>query len=140
MSQFRPLSATMFVSPQIDPADIAEAKAQGITLVINNRPDGEEAGQVPGAEIEAATKTLGLDYIAIPIAGTFDAASVDAMRSALADHAGKALAYCRSGTRSAHLWALAQARDGVPLDTIKDAGAEAGYDLARVDALLTQLG
>lgn len=139
MSTFRPLSPSVLASPQIEPADLAEAKAQGITLVVNNRPDDEEAGQPAGAEIEAAARTLGLDYVAIPISGTFEAAKVDAMRDALAKNDGKTLAFCRTGTRSAHLWGLAEARDGSPLDAIKQAGADAGYDLSRLDALLAQL-
>ena len=61
------------------------------------------------------------------------------MRKALAENDGKALAFCRSGTRSAHLWGLAEARDGTSLDTIKAAGAQAGYDLSRLDALFGQL-
>lgn len=139
MSTFKPLSGSVFTSPQIEPSDLAEAKAQGVTLVVNNRPDGETEDQPAGAEIEAAAKTLGLDYVAIPISGSFDAAKVDAMREALAKNDGKTLAFCRSGTRSAHLWGLAEARNGTALDTIKQAGAEAGYDLSRLDALLTQL-
>lgn len=139
MSKFKPLSPSVMTSPQLEPGDIAEAKAQGVTLVVNNRPDGEEAGQVPGAEIEAAAQTLGLDYLAIPIAGDFNKDKVDTLRTALANNAGKTLAYCRTGTRSAHLWGLAQARDGVALDTIKAAAADAGYDLARLDGLLASL-
>lgn len=139
MSTFRPLSPSVLASPQLAPSDLAEAKAQGVTLVVNNRPDGESEDQPAGAEIEAAAKTLGLDYVAIPISGGFDAAQVDAMREALAGTDGKALAFCRSGTRSAHLWGLAEARGGTPLDAIKAAGAQAGYDLSRLDALYAQL-
>lgn len=139
MSNFKPLSDSVYASPQIEPSDLTAAKAQGVTLVVNNRPDGEEAGQPAGAEIEAAAKSLGLDYVAIPVSGGFDAAQVDAMRSALADNAGQALAFCRSGTRSAHLWGLAEARSGASLDAIKAAGAQAGYDLSRLDDLLAQL-
>lgn len=139
MSAFKPLSSTVLAAGQIEQADVAEAKAQGVTLVINNRPEGESPNQVPGAEIEAAARTLGLDYLAIPIAGNFDAAKVDALRDAMADNDGKTLLYCLSGTRSAHLWGLAEARNGTPLDTIKAAGEGAGYDLSRLEALIDQL-
>ena len=54
MSDFRKLEDGIFASPQIDVADIAQAKELGVTLVINNRPEEEEPGQTPGAEIEAA--------------------------------------------------------------------------------------
>ncbi len=139
MSEFRSLSPSVLAAGQIEPADIAEAKAQGVTLVVNNRPDGESPDQVPGAEIEAEARTLGLEYLAIPVAGSFDAAKVDALRDALAGNGGKTLLYCRSGTRSAHLWGLADARTGTPLDSIKAAGEGAGYDLSRLDSLIAQL-
>ena len=42
------------------------------------------------------------------------------------------LGYCRSGTRSTLLWSLAQARGGVSPDSIAEAAAEAGYDVAPV--------
>ena len=54
MSDFRRLTTTMLASPQITVADVAEAKAQGVTLIVNNRPEGESDDQTPGAQIEAA--------------------------------------------------------------------------------------
>ena len=51
---FRTLTDRILVSPQISVEQVAEAKAQGVTMIVNNRPDNEEPGQVNGAEIEAA--------------------------------------------------------------------------------------
>ena len=56
MSDFRPVSASFWASPQIGLPDVAEAQARGITLIINNRPEGEEADQTPGSAIEAAAR------------------------------------------------------------------------------------
>ena len=42
------------IAGQIAPADVAALKADGVTMIINNRPDGEDAGQPTSAEIEAA--------------------------------------------------------------------------------------
>src|SRR3546814_6091189 len=54
-----------------------------------------------------------LDYTAIPIDHTgFSHPQIDAMRAALDAARGPVLAFCRSGTRSAHLWALAEAKAG----------------------------
>ena len=53
-AMFRRLSETVYVSPQIDVADIAEAGRLGITMVINNRPEDESPDQTPGAVIAAA--------------------------------------------------------------------------------------
>ena len=113
MSDFRKLSDSMWASPQISAAQIAEARDAGVTLVINNRPDGEAPDEPQGPEIEAAAKAAGLDYLAIPISHTgFSEPQVAAMQDALDAAEGGVLAYCRSGTRSTLLWALAQARAG----------------------------
>ena len=45
------------------------------------------------------------------------------------------IAYCRSGTRSATLWALTQA-GRQPADAVLSTAAGAGYDLAHVAPLL----
>lgn len=133
MSDFRQLSQSMLASPQITPADLAAAAELGVTLVINNRPDGEAPDEPQGAEIEAAARAAGMDYLAIPVTHAgFSAPQVDTMQQAL-DHAkGPVLAYCRSGTRSTLLWALAQAQAGVDPDEIAGAAQGAGYDVSPV--------
>ena len=93
MSQFRALSDHMMASPQITPADVAEAASLGVTLIINNRPDGEDDGQPSGAEIEAAAKAAGIAYRAIPVSGGgFAEPQVRAMAEALASADGPVLA------------------------------------------------
>jgi uncharacterized protein (TIGR01244 family) len=42
---------------------------------------------------------------------------------------GRALAFCRSGTRSTYLWALARASRGADPESLVRQAAEAGYDL-----------
>lgn len=133
MSDFRHLSDTMLASPQIDLGDIAKAKERGVTAIVNNRPDGEEEGQVTGEEIEKAAHRAGLDYFAIPVGHSgFSETQVAAMVTALEQANGNVLAYCRSGTRSTLLWALAQARMGFDPEEIAGAAAAAGYDTAPV--------
>jgi uncharacterized protein (TIGR01244 family) len=133
MSQFRRLSATMMASPQITVADVAEAKAQGVTLIVNNRPDGEGDDQTPGAQIEAAARAAGIDYLAIPITHAgFSHPQVEKLAVALEQAKGQVLGYCRSGTRSALLWALAQSSRGEDPDALSAAAASAGYDVSPV--------
>ncbi len=128
---FIALADGFFVGPQIGPEDLAAAKALGVTLIINNRPDGEEFGQPKGAEIETAARESGLVYIAIPISGgRIGPDDIDAFDRALAGHQGGVLAYCRSGTRSMLLWALARARAGERVDRIIGEAEDAGYDIA----------
>ncbi len=138
---FRQLTDTLYVSPQIGIAEVEEAKALGVTMIVNNRPDDEEPGQVNGAEIEAAAKAAGIGYIAVPVThGGFAPWQLDGMAKALdAAKDGKLLAYCRSGTRSTLLWALAQARAGEDCDRLEEKAAAAGYDLASVRQIMDML-
>jgi uncharacterized protein (TIGR01244 family) len=53
---FRKLTDTVLVSPQISVEDVAQAKAAGVTFILNNRPEGESPDQTPGDAIEAAAK------------------------------------------------------------------------------------
>ena len=134
---FRKLDDTISVAGQIAPEDIAEAARQGFTYVINNRPDGEAPGQPSGAEMEAAAKAAGLGYAAIPITHAgFSEAQVIAMGKALDEATGPVLAFCRSGTRSTLVWALARARAGDKAPELAAKAAAAGYDLSPIRALL----
>ncbi len=137
---FRPINDRISASPQIDLDDVARAAAQGFALIVNNRPEGDSADQVPGAEIEAAAHAAGLGYVAIPITHAgFSQQQVQAMADALAGAAGPVLAYCRSGTRSTLLWALAEASRGGNPDEIAAQAAQAGYDIAPVRAIVDML-
>ncbi len=137
---FRKISDTVFASPQIGLAEVAEAAAQGIALIINNRPEGESEDQTPGEEIEAAARAAGLAYVAIPVTHAgFSEGQVKAMRAALAEARGPVLAYCRSGTRSTLLWALAEASRGANPARIAAQAAQAGYDIGPVRAMVDML-
>ncbi|MEP6784187.1 MAG: TIGR01244 family sulfur transferase [Sphingomonadales bacterium] len=137
---FRTIDDRVLVAPQIGPDQIDEAKAQGVTLVINNRPDGESPSEPQGDEIEAAARAAGLDYVAIPVGhGGFSQPQVDAMAAALDGAEGKVLAYCRSGTRSTLLWSLARAKAGDAPQTLHEKANGAGYDLTPVAALIEML-
>ena len=137
---FRQLSSGVFASPQIGLAEVAEAKSLGVALIINNRPEGESEDQVPGAEIAAAAQASGIDYLAIPVTHAgFSANQVSAMAAALGAAQGPVLAYCRSGTRSTLLWALAEAQAGGDPDALANLAAKAGYDLGPVRPMMDML-
>ena len=137
---FRQLSDRVFASPQIGLEEVAEAARMGIGLIINNRPEGESDDQVPGSEIESTARAAGLDYVAIPVTHAgFSEGQMKAMVAALASTDKPVLAYCRSGTRSTLLWALAQASQGKQPDELAAAAAEAGYDLTPIRPLLDML-
>ncbi len=137
---FRQITDTVYASPQIDTTSIAEAKALGVVRIINNRPEGESDDQTPGATIEAAAREAGMDYVAIPVTHAgFSQGQVDAMQEALETAEGPVLAYCRSGTRSTLLWALARAKAGDNPAAIASKAAGAGYDVSPVRELIDML-
>ena len=133
MSQFRRLTETMLASPQITVDDVAAAKSEGVTLIVNNRPEGESDDQTPGSEIAAAARDAGIDYLEIPISHSgFSHPQVARLAEAIERTDGTVLGYCRSGTRSTLLWALARASLGDDPETLSAAAAQAGYDVASV--------
>jgi len=135
---FRTLDSSISVFGQIAPEDVAAAKAQGFAAIINNRPDDEQPGQPAGAEIEAAAKAAGMDYVAIPVDHSgFNQAQVAAMAEALEKASGPVLAFCRSGTRSTFLWALARHRLGDDGEVLIAKAAGAGYDLGPIRPILS---
>ncbi|MCE7795095.1 TIGR01244 family phosphatase [Sphingobium sufflavum] len=135
------LTEKLYVAPQISVDTVAEAARLGVSLVVNNRPEGESADQTPGETIEAAARAEGLAYVAIPVTHAgFAPWQIDALDTALADNGeGKALLYCRSGTRSTLLWALGRARAGDDVDSIGQTATAAGYDLAPIRQIMEAL-
>lgn len=137
---FRELSATAYASGQINPADLERVKRMGVTTVVNNRPDGESPDQPDGRTIAEHARALGMEYTAIPVGHAgFTREQVAALARTLDASDGPVLMYCRSGTRSALLWALAQASAGEPVDDIAGAVERAGYSVAPVRAAMEAL-
>ncbi|RYH02730.1 TIGR01244 family phosphatase [Salipiger sp. IMCC34102] len=124
----RTLTPAYSVSPQIDPADAAEIKAQGFETVICNRPDAEVPPAVRSDAMRAAVEAEGLTFVDNPV--THQGLNMDMVdaQSAAAQN-GKTLAYCASGTRSTIVWAMGQA-GRMPVDEIIETAAKAGYDLS----------
>jgi uncharacterized protein (TIGR01244 family) len=136
----RKIDENISVAPQIAPGDVADLKAAGFVAIVNNRPDHEEGGQPEGAEIRAAAEAAGLSYIEIPVTHAgFSANQVEAMADFLEGAGGPVLAFCRSGTRSCNLWALAAASRGGAPDELTAKGAGAGYDLSGIRPMLDAL-
>ena len=133
----RQLDDNTLVNGQISPEDVPALKEAGVTLIVNNRPDGEDVGQPVSDDIEAAARAAGIDYRHVPIARGLGPSDIEAMREAM--HAlgqGKMFAFCRSGNRSALAWAVAKSEDGVPTEELHRQANQAGFDLGPVAHLL----
>lgn len=122
----RPFSPSISTSQQVFPRDIPSIAASGFRAIICNRPDGEEPDQPSAAQIEAAAKAAGLDFLHLPVvSGHITQADAAAMAAALDRLPGPVLAFCRSGARSIRLAEMA--------DAWTMAGKQApGYDIVIV--------
>ena len=126
------------VAPQISPDDMPAIKAAGFTTVINNRPDGEAPDQPTSSTMKAAAEAAGLAYHYIPLGREgVSPEMVEEERTALEGSEGPVVAFCRSGTRSTTLWALAQAGK-VPAQEIVAQAAHAGYEMSHLLGYLSQ--
>jgi uncharacterized protein (TIGR01244 family) len=133
----RQLDEKTYVAGQIAPEDVPALKGLGVTLIVNNRPDNEDAGQPESDDIEAAAKAAGIDYRHVPIARGMGPSDIEAMREAINSVTdGKLFAFCRSGNRSALAWAVARSEDGVSRAELDRMANEAGFDLGPVAHLI----
>lgn len=125
----RKIDDTISVSPQIGLENTNELAALGFKSIICDRPDAEEADQSTGADVCQAPMGAGLDFRHIPVIGSnITDNDIALFREALAVLPKPILAYCRSGTRSATLWALSTA-ETTSVEHVMATAAEAGYDL-----------
>jgi len=92
------------VGSQIYPAQLANLKRQGFSVIINNRPEGEEQTQPTNKTLQLEAESLGLDFYHIPISSLgINKENIDALLNALASTSGPVFAFCRSGARSKKL-------------------------------------
>ena len=135
-----PLMPGLSVAGRLDRADIDALARAGVRTIVNNRPDGEDPGQLPAAEASQLAAAHGIAYHHIPItAATLTRGDVDAFAATLRDATEPVVAHCRSGTRSALLWALTRMREGAdPLVLIAEA-ARHGIDIAGLPAVAARL-
>ncbi len=133
----RQLADGVIVGGQVAPHEVASLAAEEVTVLVNNRPDAEEAGQPLAADIEAAARAAGISYHFVPITRGIGPADVEAMQQALREaEGGKLLAFCRSGMRSALAIALARRAEGAPAEEVRRGLAEAGFDPSPIAHLL----
>ena len=136
----RKIDDSISVAPQVSPEEVKTIAGEGFRAIVNNRPDEEEPGQPAGDDLRAAAEAAGLGYDAIPVTHAgFSMNQVTAMAEALDRAEGPVLAFCRSGTRSTNLWALARASRGADPEALVRKAADAGYDISGIRPLLDQL-
>src|SRR3546814_15521946 len=84
-------------------------------MLVNNRPDGEEAGQPTSAELPSRADAAGLGYRHIPLVGvSIGDSDVAAFADALGPADRPVLGFSPTGPRATTLWALGQAGNRPP--------------------------
>lgn len=117
------------MSPQITSADVAALKNAGYRTIICNRPDNESLDQPLFAEIEMAAQRTGVDIHYLPVEpGKVTEQQMHEFGALLQLQPTPTVAYCRTGTRSATIWALSQVSK-LPAADILAVTKKAGYDL-----------
>ena len=139
-SQLSALAPELSVAGRLDQADIDALAEAGVRTIINNRPDGEDPGQLSAVEARRIAEARGIAYYHIPItAGTLSRGDVTAFAAVLQQASSPVVAHCRSGTRSALLWALTRMHEGAdPLPLIAEV-ARHGIDIGGLPAVAARL-
>ncbi len=122
------------VAPQLEAEDFGALARRRFRTIIDNRPDDEPGVSVASGEARALAGRLGLVFRYLPVSccDVLERKVIACSAEALAGLPRPILAYCKSGTRSAMLWALASVRWS-PLDVVMRQLRAAGFeDLAEV--------
>ncbi len=111
------LHDNFFIAGQLTAKDFITAKELGISMIINNRPDGEESGILSVSEAQKLAAENNIQYLYLPMANgkPLPEDLIPNMQLALSEQhesRNKVLAHCRTGTRSSFLWGAVQIIEG----------------------------
>lgn len=129
----------LYVSGQLQSEDFAAIAEAGIKVIINNRPDHEEPGQLDHQTAQTLAQDHGMSYHYLPMANgqPMPDTLVADFKEILNNNDENILAHCRSGMRSSFIWALGQIADGtITADQAIEAAAGAGISLSTVRPVL----
>jgi len=129
----------IYVAGQITANDFPALAEAGIKIIINNRPDNEEPGQLSSVEAQALAQENGITYHYLPMANgqPLPENLVSDFKAIVDDNDAPILTHCRSGMRSSFLWALGQIPTGsISADQAIEAAHNAGIPLGNARAVL----
>ncbi len=124
------LEENIAVAAQLKESDFALVAALGFRSVVNNRPDGEAADQLPHAAAQTAAARHSLNYRYQPVANAniTDEDAIVGFARAMHELPGPVLFYCRTGNRSTALWTQAAA-PRLGIEPALATAMQAGFDL-----------
>jgi uncharacterized protein (TIGR01244 family) len=140
MPRLMELASGLTAAGALSADNIEALAAAGVKTIINNRPDGEDPGQLAAGEAQALCAKHGIAYHHIPfVAATLTRADIDAFETVLTTGAQPMVAHCRSGTRSTMVWALTRVHHGDDPAALVALGARNGVDIGALPALAAKL-
>lgn len=138
-SQPAALRHDIHVRDQISIADVSGLDRSGYRMLIDLRPDGEARDQPASDAVALAAAKAGVRFAYVPTPnGDIPDSVVQQLSKALEGAEGPVLLYCRSGSRAARVWALAEASrpGGADATAIADSVRRAGQ---KVDDLMPRI-
>lgn len=129
----------IYVAGQIAENDFPSLAEAGIKVIINNRPDNEEPGQLPAAKAQELAQKHGIAYHYLPMANgqPLPENIVEDFKSIVNTTDEPILTHCRSGMRSSFIWALGQIADGkISVDQAIESAQNADIPLANARSVL----
>ncbi|MFQ3249367.1 MAG: hypothetical protein ACI9O6_001175 [Glaciecola sp.] len=123
------------VSGQITESTLEALALKGVDTLINVRPDNESENQMSDKDWRALAQKFKLNYVFIPVISCqYTQHDVERFKAGLALSLNSAHSLCRTGTRAAHLWALAN-QETMPFIEIEKRLKSAGYDLDKISSM-----
>lgn len=127
---YHSLNQDLSVSGQLQLDELAALRAAGFRSIICNRPDGEAASQPSFGQIDEQARRLCMQARYLPVLpGDISGEHAAAFGALVAELPKPILGYCRTGRRSATLWALSES-GRQPAGDISAAVKGAGFDFA----------
>jgi protein tyrosine phosphatase (PTP) superfamily phosphohydrolase (DUF442 family) len=132
---FRRIDERVLVAGQITADDLEAAKAEGITMIVNNRRTARSRGSPRATRLKPLRGRRGFSIATSPSPQAFRPVRCRRWGGpGVGGGAGARL--LQIGTRSTFLWALARAQAGEDGEGLSRKAAGAGYDLTPIRGFL----
>ena len=103
------LAPQVYVSGQLFAQDLKLAAKQGVRSIMNNRSDGESAGQPSAADLAKVAEELGMNFVHFPVdPGSITRQDAEGFAKACHELDRPLLIFSRSGARSTKIWEMAE--------------------------------
>ena len=131
MFEITPITPEFAIGPQPTAEDFAAIRESGYAAVLNVRPDYETGDYLVSGGARPLAEDQGLAYAHSPSDNhsLFETDIIDRFERVLTELPKPIFAHCKSGTRTAILWALVAARHREAKDVIADL-RDAGQEIA----------